>query len=657
MASAANANAQANAAGNIPDPPRGGNFTAQRILIFNGNTGGVPFTEFLTNFAAATSAIRMTDAEKKSMLFSHFDGPALQYLNRNPGLMDLTFEQSIKLLDEHFSGIKVINPAIVGTIFQQPNESVVDFVRKMKDAVVTLIKEPGSTENMDAGQLAIHNIKRETRQALAAQYIRPYFIANLRNDLKPHLGQIYDLGLDDMVKELSKWEAFQQAHHTSGRMPFIGMVEGNNADIQQQQPAQQPIVQQQNTLEQHSNQNQSVTNQQWGEDAKNELFNEFEQRRRNQLNTGNDWQHQSNQDSIPNRIAKQLKRFARQQNRAQQPQQPPTQSGFVNNIAASVPEVNQNPLYNMQHAANILASINPPVQNTGLIQQPPNVAQSLMPTPMQYAIPPPLLPTPAQFINPPYQSNPQGNWGYPPNQQNWDVDQRLIMQPYQQNRQYQGYQRNRNQSENRSDFNQQGNYPHNRTGYSSQNFQPTRNYQQTQQYQPNYRSGYNNQGGRNRSDFNRQPGYPIQNGNQQLENVPRGQRFCTYCQMEKHTIGYCDLRKAHERALMEKQAQPNQYGEDALMGNLPRDQHLARPPFKQYVPPQQRPPSQQRAPFQQQNQYQQPATFQQQAPAQQQAQFQQQAPKMLTAGQTQYASTTAPANQSKNGQGRPTQSR
>jgi hypothetical protein len=306
----------------------------------------------------------------------------------------------------------------------------------MKDAVVTLIKEPGSTENMDAGQLAIHNIKRETRQALAAQYIRPYFIENLRADLKPHLGQIYDLGLDDMVKELSKWEAFQRAHCSKGRMPFVGMIEGNNAESQQPQPSQQPAIQQPTMQEQHANPTQEETNPPWGEDARigNDLFNDFEQWRQTQQGTGTDWQNQVNCDTIPNRIAKQLKKLARQQNRAQQPQQPLTQSGFVNNIAASVPEGNQNPIYNMQHAANILASINPPVQNTDLIQQPPNVAEQLMPTPAQYTNSQPLMPTPAQFANPPlYQNTPPENWGYPPYQQsNWGYDLRPPMQNNQQ---------------------------------------------------------------------------------------------------------------------------------------------------------------------------------------------------------------------------------
>jgi hypothetical protein len=82
-----------------------------------------------------------------------------------------------------------------------------------------------NTEGMTAEDLAILRIQKETRIAQAQEFIKPHFINGIKRELRPQLPSIFQMNLRDMVKELSRWESFQEQHLSDKQHSYVAMIE------------------------------------------------------------------------------------------------------------------------------------------------------------------------------------------------------------------------------------------------------------------------------------------------------------------------------------------------------------------------------------------------------------------------------------------------
>jgi hypothetical protein len=206
-------------------------FTAQRFLIFSGTREGISFDEFVTNFRIATKTADMTEDEKASTFFSHFDGKALTYLHQHPDILEKPLEDAIKTLRRHFVGDKPINPAKIGEMVQAPNETVRDYLQRMQVALAPINAKNEPTAEMTPDQKLIFVAQKEAQQQQMQLFIKPYFMSGIKPELKQHLGNVYHMNLKEMAKELSRFEAFQKEYPTARRTPYgVAMVDCKEPD-------------------------------------------------------------------------------------------------------------------------------------------------------------------------------------------------------------------------------------------------------------------------------------------------------------------------------------------------------------------------------------------------------------------------------------------
>jgi hypothetical protein len=494
------------------------NLAALRYLIFSGAKDSISFDEFLTNFNIASRATPMSEEVKKSTFFSHFDGKALTYLYQNPDLLEKPFEEAVNILRNHFVGIKTFNPAKIAGMTQQPNESVHDFLRRMKEVVYPLTEVKVNTEGMTADELAIVRVQKEARLAQAQEFIKPHFLNGLKRELHPQLPMVFRMSLKDMVKELSRWESFQRELPIPERRSYVGMI--NNGEPEGQELRNSSVTKSRDQEE---------------EERRNQMFADFanwwNNQHRSSAETFQDWRNQV--DTIHRRNGKKFKRPNQRPNYNQQNDQSYQQASItrqhINNVAVNPPEASATPAFSphsMQKAAEILTSLNPAQPNTGLIPNSP--MQQSMPIQTGY---PTSVPTQ-------YNSNPATSaWNNYQSQPPWrDFRQN--------NGEYRGPQTFRG------------------------NFYPSRN---------NYSNDSNNRFGGNHNGFGGNPGYGNSNNYRNFNNRPRysetqtNDRFCTYCQRHRHTIEYCFDRKRDE---MQKNLQhngPQSTGQSVSNQSAPRN--------------------------------------------------------------------------------------
>jgi hypothetical protein len=197
--------------------------SSQRFLIFTGK-GGPSFPEFVMNFKLATAVTNLDDNARRSSFFSHFDGPALTYLYRNPDLLKMPLDEAIAALKRHYIGEKPINPARIGKMAQEPDESVTDFLRRMTDAMHCMPDDP--PPNMTADEAQVYEVTKEAQAIQAQAFIKPYFMDGIKPELKGQLGRLFEMKLTDMAKELEKYETFRKEYPEGARRQFgVAMIQ------------------------------------------------------------------------------------------------------------------------------------------------------------------------------------------------------------------------------------------------------------------------------------------------------------------------------------------------------------------------------------------------------------------------------------------------
>jgi hypothetical protein len=463
------------------------NMIAQRYLTFSDAKDTISFEEFLTNFEVASSAVQMTDEEKKATFFSHFDGKGLTYLYQNPELRRKTFDEAVDILTKHFVRAKTFNPAKIAGMMQQPHESVYEFLRRMKEIVYPLTEVKVNTDAMTPDELAILRIQKETRIAQAQEFIKPHFINGIRKELRPQLPSIYNKNLKDMVKELSRWESFQREHPNPDiRNSYVAMIGGEEEETPQPK-----------------NTTFSVPADREEEEKRNLMFAEFAKwwnaQPRPTTDNFQEWQDQI--DRVPRRGGKKPKRFNSNPNYGQfnnQAQQAQQFMHHIHNVAVNPPmDTAATPTFSphsMLKAAEILNSLNPSLPSAGLLPTPsmPTTSRSTGGYPAPQSAPYPVDPQQAMWTN--YQQQPQQSWRDEPPRSPFNY---------------------------RSGYN---NYGAN-SSYGGNNGYPRNN---------NYNANYPSQGYSERPRFN--------------DQQPQSDRFCTYCRRYRHTVDWCFDRKRDELA-------------------------------------------------------------------------------------------------------------
>jgi hypothetical protein len=183
--------------------------SSQRFLVFTGK-GGPSFPEFVMNFKLATAVTNLDETQKRSTFFSHFDGNALSHLYRNPDILKMPLDEAIATLKKHYVKELPINPARIGLLTQEPDESVTDFLRRMTEAMHCMREDP--PPNMSADEAQIYEVTKEAQAIQAQAFIKPYFMDGIRPELKSQLGRLFELKLPEMARELDKYELFQKEY-------------------------------------------------------------------------------------------------------------------------------------------------------------------------------------------------------------------------------------------------------------------------------------------------------------------------------------------------------------------------------------------------------------------------------------------------------------
>jgi hypothetical protein len=342
--------------------------TSHRLLIFSGARDGVPFLEFVTNFHIAIKGTNMTEDQKKSAFFSHFDGKALSHLHNHLELLDKPLDEAIKELTKYYVGDKPFCLTKLGGMHQLQNETVRDYLQRLFEAATPTNSKKDPPADMTPDQKLIWDAQKEAQQQQLQEMVKPFFVNGMRSELRQQLGIVYGLGLKDMARELGKFEVFQKDYPLDKKPSFAGVA---MVECKEPEETEKPVRE---------------------EIDREELAKQLERwwidKTKSTEKQAKEWIHQTENNIIPKRTSRPFKKkvqFDRSVARNNVNQVSATGAANATPAAGITQET-------MQRAAEMLTALNPPQPTVGLLPTPP--AYNMIP----------------YTQNQPFPPN-QGNWG------------------------------------------------------------------------------------------------------------------------------------------------------------------------------------------------------------------------------------------------------
>lgn len=204
-----------------------------RLPEFHGDSINYPnetWDLFEVNFqlayeAAGLSFQKIPDEMKRAHLISGLKGKARRYIELNSEIRALPYDDLKKALKEKFDKPSLKGLFDIGLIRQKPDESVVEFLGRLKEAARAIktedkyklvnaeeaLKKLDSQEKLVIDAAVAQQVNKANKELLET-FMFPYFMRGLREDLSRIVVAAMPSTLQEAVKLAEKHELYQEQY-------------------------------------------------------------------------------------------------------------------------------------------------------------------------------------------------------------------------------------------------------------------------------------------------------------------------------------------------------------------------------------------------------------------------------------------------------------